>query len=222
MKRVVALALLFVITITAAVPSEARLKKVYLGKVYVSTYHASDNTPRGSRATSSGKKATVGRTVAVDAKNPVVPMGAKVKIQGLGKRTVEDTGGFGRYNNGQRKFDVYMPEGKGFLKKLKAWYLRPETKKERKARIKRARIKAKKRRRKRQRGWFTLRWSMDLPQNVMATDPKWIHKGTVRIGSLYFEVRKYEKGLGNVILVGDEDADGIKVKLDEVVEGVKG
>lgn len=233
MKRIVALILL-----TAAVmadifslsEAEGRMKKIYLGRFYISSYNREDNTPRNSRATASGKLATVGRTVAVDASNPIVPMGSTVIIEGLGHRKVEDTGGFGRYNGGMRKFDVYMPVGQGFLKKLKTWLIRPETKEERKKRLeieRKRRLRREKRlRKKRQKGTFSLKYHPYLADWEIITDPKYIKSGTVRIGTKYLDVRQTKKGLKNTILIGDPEIKDlnmtIKTKLDEVCEEAKG
>ena len=53
--------------------------------------------------TASGVYPTANHTIAVDAKNPFVPMGTKVIMNGV-KYTVEDTGNFARYGV---QFDVY-------------------------------------------------------------------------------------------------------------------
>jgi 3D (Asp-Asp-Asp) domain-containing protein len=216
---------------------EAKMKKVYLGKFYISSYDMSDNTPSNSYATASGKKATVGRTVAVDRSNPIVPMGSKVVIQGLGERIVEDTGGFGRYNGGMRKFDVFTEVGHGFLKQLKTWLVRPETKAEKKKRIKRVKMRQKRRRerrarkrmlarKKRQKGTFLLQYEPILADWQMISDPEYIKSGTVRIGTKYFDIKDTREGIGNVLLVGDEELKDlgleIQTKLDEVCEEAVG
>ena len=53
--------------------------------------------------TASGKKAKPKHTIAVDAYNPIVPMGTKVIIEGV-EYTVEDTGDLNHYGN---DFDIY-------------------------------------------------------------------------------------------------------------------
>lgn len=53
--------------------------------------------------TASGVYPTANHTLAVDASDPIVPMGTKVVMNGV-EYTVEDTGGFGRYGV---DFDVY-------------------------------------------------------------------------------------------------------------------
>lgn len=241
--------LLSLMVLTAAVVSslfsasysECRMVKKYLGKFYISSYDMTDNTPSNSYATASGKRATVGRTVAVDAHNPIVPMGSKVIIQGVGERIVEDTGGFGRYNNGMRKFDVFTEVGKGFLKQCKTWLVRPETKAERKKRllkekrrrerIRRQRLREKRKREKklrkeRQKGEFIFRYSNEVQDLQAITDPTYIKGGTFRVGTKYFDVVGTRKGLENVILVGDPELRDlnmeIKCKLDEVCEEAVG
>lgn len=220
---------------------EAKMKKVYLGKFYISSYDMTDNTPSNSYATASGKRATVGRTVAVDAHNPIVPMGSKVVIQGIGERIVEDTGGFGRFNGGMRKFDVFTEVGKGFLKQCKTWLVRPETKAERKKRllkekrrrerIRRQRLREKRKREKklrkeRQKGEFIFRYSSEVQDLQAITDPAYIKCGTFRVGTKYFDVIETKDGLANVILVGDTELKDlnmeIKCKLDEVCEEAVG
>lgn len=240
MKRIIALIILTanlmsILSSTSAI--EAKMKKVYLGKFYVSSYHASDNTPRNSHATSSGKRATVGRTVAVDMHNPIVPMGSTVVIEKFGKRKVEDVGGFGRYNGGMRKFDVFMPEGKGGLWRLKTWLIRPETKAEKKKRVKLVRMRKKRReerrarkrlreRKKRQKGIFLLKYEPLLADWQMISDPEYIKSGTVRIGTKYFDIKDTREGIGNVLLVGDEELKDlgleIQTKLDEICEEAVG
>lgn len=59
-----------------------------LGRYYITGYCAACNTPRNSRITASGKTATVGRTVAMKG----LPFGARVYIEGIGERVVEDRG----------------------------------------------------------------------------------------------------------------------------------
>lgn len=240
MKKIASMIILManIITVFASTSEvEAKLKKVYLGKFYVSTYNASDNTPRNSHATASGKRAMVGRTVAVDRNNPIVPMGTTVELQKFGKRKVEDTGGFGKYNGGMRKFDVFMPEGKGGLYRLKAWVIRPETKAERKKRLlkekrRRERIKKERERRqrlerkRRQKGYFLLRYTSEVGDLKAITDPQYIKSGTIRIGTKYIDVVKTRKGLKNSILIGDTELKelelAIKTKLDEVCEEAVG
>lgn len=53
--------------------------------------------------TASGRYPTANHTIAVDANNPIVPMGTKIVMNGI-EYTVEDTGNFARYGV---DFDVY-------------------------------------------------------------------------------------------------------------------
>lgn len=59
--------------------------------------------PYANGITASGKKATAKHTIAVDAYNPIVPMGTKVIIEGI-EYTVEDTGDLNHYGN---DFDIF-------------------------------------------------------------------------------------------------------------------
>lgn len=244
MRRLLAMTVftVYIMSIFASTSEiEAKMKKVYLGKFYISSYDMTDNTPSNSYATASGKRATVGRTVAVDAYNPIVPMGSKVIIQGMGERIVEDTGGFGRYNGGMRKFDVFTEVGKGFLKQCKTWLVRPETKAERKnrllkekrrrERLRRQRLRKKRKRerrlrKERQKGEFIFRYSSEVQDLQAITDPTYIKRGTFRVGTKYFDVVETKDGLANVILVGDTELKDlnmeIKCKLDEVCEEAVG
>ena len=76
-----------------------------LGKVYVTAYCPCTECsgPHG-HATASGKKAKENHTVAVDAYDPIVPMGTKVLIDGK-VYTVEDTGDLHKYGN---EFDIFF------------------------------------------------------------------------------------------------------------------
>ena len=103
-----------------------------LGKVYVTAYCPCKECsgPHG-HATASGKKAKEGRTVAVDAYDPIVPMGTKVVIDGH-VYTVEDTGDLHHYGNefdifyekhedtgkwGRKKVEVFIADKDGKIKK---------------------------------------------------------------------------------------------------------
>ncbi|HAC0715743.1 TPA_asm: peptidoglycan DD-metalloendopeptidase family protein [Listeria monocytogenes] len=54
--------------------------------------------------TASGKMPSANRTIAVDAKNPIVPLGTKIVMNGI-EYMVEDTGNFDRYGVA---FDIYF------------------------------------------------------------------------------------------------------------------
>ena len=186
-----------------------------LGEWYCTTYHPSDNTPAGTRNTSSGARATEYWTAAVDYDNPLVPMGSIIEVEGLGRWKVQDYGGFGRYNGGRRALDLFMPESVGFCKPLRVWLIREETKAEKKARLTKSR-------KKRQKESFTLA-PCDEPVGTMIADPDIIKKGaTVQIGFQYYEVTQTRKGLGNTFLIGGLSSVRVDVRLDRVCEEAKG
>ena len=197
--------------------SDAKKVKKYLGKFYISTYKPSDSSQNGHK-TASGKRAKSGRTVAVDRRNPKAKMGSKVHIAGFGDRIVEDTGGFGRYNNGLRAFDLFIEDHeRGGLFYRKCYIYRPETKKEKEKRLERER-------KKRQRGEFILVYDESLAPFQVITDPNYIKGGCISFGGGWFEVVKTKKGLKNTILVGDplmKDMS-LKVRLEMVEEGAVG
>ena len=76
-----------------------------LGKVWVTAYCpcAICCGPYANGITASGKTARAKHTIAVDAYNPIVPMGTKVVIEGV-TYTVEDTGDLNHYGN---DFDIF-------------------------------------------------------------------------------------------------------------------
>jgi cell wall-associated NlpC family hydrolase len=76
-----------------------------LGKVWATAYCpcAQCCGKYANGITASGKKAKPKHTIAVDAYNPIVPMGTKVIIEGV-EYTVEDTGDLNHYGN---DFDIY-------------------------------------------------------------------------------------------------------------------
>ncbi|MBR6223820.1 MAG: C40 family peptidase [Lachnospiraceae bacterium] len=76
-----------------------------LGKVWVTAYCPCSLCcgPYANGITASGKKAKAKHTIAVDAYNPIVPMGTKVVIEGT-VYTVEDTGNLNHYGN---DFDIF-------------------------------------------------------------------------------------------------------------------
>ena len=102
-----------------------------LGKVYVTAYCPCKECsgPHG-HATASGKRAKPNHTIAVDAYDPIVPMGTKVVIEGK-VYTVEDTGDLHKYGNefdifyehhneldswGRRKVEVFVADKNGKIK----------------------------------------------------------------------------------------------------------
>lgn len=196
---------------------DAKKVKQYIGKYYISTYKPSDSSQNG-HSTASGKRAKSGRTVAVDRKNPVAKMGSKVHINGFGDRTVEDTGVFGRFNNGLRAFDIFIENHeRGGLFYRKCYIYRKETKKEKLKRLERER-------KKRQRGAFVLKFDGGLKPWQVITDPKYIKGGCISFGGGWFEVKDTKRGLKNTILVGDPLIKDmlLKVRLDMVEEGAVG
>lgn len=98
-----------------------------LGKVWVTAYCPCSQCcgPYASGITASGKTARAKHTIAVDAYNPIVPMGTKIVIEGT-VYTVEDTGNLNHYGNdfdifyakheqtaqwGRRHVEAYIAEG---------------------------------------------------------------------------------------------------------------
>lgn len=98
-----------------------------LGKVWVTAYCPCSLCcgPYANGITASGKTAKAKHTIAVDAYNPIVPMGTKVVIEGT-VYTVEDTGDLNHYGNdfdifyakhsdcgqwGRRHVEAYIAEG---------------------------------------------------------------------------------------------------------------
>ena len=98
-----------------------------LGKVWATAYCPCSQCcgPYANGITASGKTARAKHTIAVDAYNPIVPMGTKVVIEGT-VYTVEDTGDLNRYGNdfdifyakheqtgqwGRRHVEAYIAEG---------------------------------------------------------------------------------------------------------------
>ena len=206
--------------------SSARMVKQFVGSMVCTTYHVSDNTPRGTRATATGAVAQEYHTIAVDGRNPRFPIGTKLYVEGFGWGVVEDTGGFGKYGV---SLDLFTPENVGFKKPCKVWVYRKETKKEKQKRL--AKI-----RRKRQKQPFRILFETDLPAGTCITDKKYIPKGsTVILENLIVECIDNELDLGNTIRIGiDVDDNNFRdiskflenctyvTKLKEVIENGKG
>ena len=75
-----------------------------LGKVFVTAYcPCRECSGRYGHSTASGARAKPNHTIAVDAYDPIVPMGTKVVIEGK-VYTVEDTGDLHKYGN---EFDIF-------------------------------------------------------------------------------------------------------------------
>lgn len=98
-----------------------------IGEVMVTAYCPCSQCcgPYANGITASGKTAKPKHTIAVDAYNPIVPMGTKVVIEGV-VYTVEDTGNLNHYGNdfdifyashaetsqwGRRKVEAFLAEG---------------------------------------------------------------------------------------------------------------
>jgi len=95
-------------------PDMKRVAKVLKSKLtaYTAGPESTGKTPSHPQygITFSGKKATEGRTIAVDPK--VIPLGTTVYIEGIGYRTAEDTGPAIKGN----RIDVFMNDVKEALK----------------------------------------------------------------------------------------------------------
>ena len=102
-KRIIALICVLIAFLNTS-DIKARVIRESLGEVTISAYSPYCNTPAGTRNTATGERATARHTIAVDANNPIVPVGSKVEIDGI-IYTVEDRGGFGKYG---RDFDIFM------------------------------------------------------------------------------------------------------------------
>ncbi|WP_160132561.1 CD1108 family mobile element protein [Listeria monocytogenes] len=92
-------------TIIRTVTKEIRVGDS-LGKVVTSAYCSCVicNGQWTGGPTASGVMPTANRTIAVDAKNPIVPLGTEIVMNGI-EYTVEDTGNFARYGVA---FDIYF------------------------------------------------------------------------------------------------------------------
>jgi len=192
---------------------DAKQIREYQGELLCTTYHVSDNTPAGTRDTSSGRRATEYRTIAVASRNPRYKQGTHLYVEGFGEGVVEDVGGFGRYGV---DLDLFTPENDGYKKPCKVWLIRTETKKERRKR--RARL-----RKERQRETFRLVYDSSLEPWQIITDPGYIKGGTVQIGITLCDVVGTEKGLKNTIKIGYKPAYfSILTKIGAVYEDAVG
>ena len=222
MKKVLTIAAL-VLMIAFSTKAAAKEIKTYLGEWYVSTYSVSDNTPAGSRATSSGARATEGVTVAVDMHNPLVPMGSIVEIEGFGRRIVQDVGGFGYMNGGCRAFDVFTYPGEGGLFVCKCYLIHKETAAEKAKRLKRER-------KARQKKQMILAYDPTLAPYQVRTYRGVVKCGTIRLRSRdmqisekWLDVVQSKKGDKRIIYTGNRRwCERPVTWLEEVCEGVKG
>lgn len=208
---IIAFVLIILMVILVAGTSSAKVKK-YVGTMTCTTYHVSDNTPRYSRATSTGHRATEWRTIAVDIHSPVFNMGDEIYVEGFGWGIIEDVGDFARYGT---ELDLFTPEGVGFKKECKVY--RPETGKEKQKRLA-------KERKKKQEGWFTLVYNPTLAPWQIITDKDIIPGGTCRMGYNWLDVVETHKHIGQTIQTGNmsEIQRHSRIKLDEVIEEAVG
>lgn len=212
MSSILIFVLMILLIIATASVSNAKTVKEYAGKMVCTSYHVSDNTPRGSRATSTGARATEYHTIAVDMYDPVFPYGTRLYVEGFGDGIVQDCGSFAKYGT---HLDLFTAEGDGFKEHRKVWVVRDETPAEKEKR-------QSKERKNRQEELFTL-VPADMPIGTIAADPCVIKKNaTVQIGWNYYEVKTSVKGLGNVILVGGLSSVRAGVRLDSVFEEAVG
>lgn len=194
--------------------TNAKMIKEYVGKLNCTTYHVSDNTPRGSRETSSGAVATEYHTVAVDKHNPRFPIGTRLYVKGFGEGVVEDVGDFGRYGV---SLDLFTPENDGYRKDCDVYIYRPETKQEIEQRM--AKVRSKRQKKK-----FTIIYDDTLQEGEAITDSSYIKNGTILIGNTFLDVKEHRKGLKNTIRIGNKIPyfTKLKVKLAKVWEGAVG
>lgn len=193
--------------------ADAKELREYQGELLCTTYHVSDNTPAGTRDTSSGARATEYRTIAVDSQNPRFKQGTHLYVEGFGEGVVEDVGGFGRYGV---DLDLFTPENDGYKKPCKVWLLRTETKEEKEKRRAREREN-------RQRDTFRLLYDSSLLPWQIITDPAYIKGGTVQIENTLCDVVDTEKGLKHTIKVGFRpDYEDILTRVKAVFENAVG
>lgn len=238
-KRIGVMITLCAIALTIGITAQAKPKKktirVPLGEWWCTTYHASDNTPRGSHETSSGAYAIEGYTAAVDRRNPLVPMGSIIEVEGYGTFKVQDCGGFGSYNGGRRAFDLFMPENVGFCKPLNVTLIREETDEEYKKRLEKERKEKEKEKEKKRKQshkvMFTVLFDPSLAPYQAITYDGVIKGGTIRFKSYYDQIRytwydvvDTKHGDLRVIFTGNRSQAQFEryVWLDEVVENAKG
>lgn len=234
-KKMFLAVLLCLIALSVGITAQAKPKKkmvrIPLGTWWCTTYHASDNTPRGSHDTSSGAYATEYYTAAVDYKNPLVPLGSTIEVEGYGVFKIQDYGNFGRYNNGRRAFDLFMPENVGFCKPLKVTLIREETDEEYKARLEKEKQKREKKRKQAHKTMFTVLFDPTLSPYQAVTYDGVIKGGTLRFKSHYDQIRYTwydivgtKHGDLRVIYTGNRWQTHFERYswLDEVIEDAKG
>ena len=190
--------------------AKVKYKKIPLGVQRASAYCPATNTPRGSRATASGKRATRKRTIAVDRYNPIADYGDKLLINGV-VYTVEDCGNLGRYGRSlDIFFDTYSEVTEWGVRSVKVCKL-VKVKKTKEDRKEEAR-----------QGWFLLYYDPTLAPWEIKVDKKVAKGGTIQIGYNYYDVRP-TKNLGRVLKTGNRSAIYTRlVKIDGIFEEAVG
>ena len=232
MKRSISVlfALILAFLCVGHIDARAKMKWDYKGVYVASSYTAASNTPSGSHQTWSGHRATEGTTIAVDDRNPIAKMGAKIKLKWrVGKKwyshiyRVQDKGHFGHYNNGRRAVDVFFEYRGWGLRTVKIYVYRKETKKEKQERLEKKRLQELRIKKKKQAEPFIFKYDPTLFPWQVVTDKKIISGGVIRLKWAWLDVVRTEKGLGNVILCGDRSCwFGKRAKLAEIVEEAVG
>lgn len=222
-KKLCAVTLLFIFIISAT--AGAKTVKEYTGEMVCTSYHVSDNTPRGSRATSTGARATEYHTIAVDMYDPAFPYGTQLYIEGFGYGIVQDCGNFARYGTA---LDLFTAEGDGFKEHRKVWVVRPETKAEKMTRKVKKKAKQKQERQTKQKKPFRLVYDPTLLPWQIRTDKDIIPSGTCLIQWneytwCWLDVVDTEESIGHTIYIGDRRAIAYPLmELQDVIEEAVG
>lgn len=220
---IIGLVLSFILIGSGAI---ARTIKEYAGEMVCTSYHVSDNTPRGSRATSTGARATEYHTIAVDMYDPAFPYGTRLYVEGFGYGIVQDCGNLARYGT---HLDLFTAEGDGFKEHRNVWVVRPETKAEKMARKVKKKAKQKQERQTKQKKPFRLVYDPTLLPWQIRTDKDIIPSGTVLVEwdnmtFQWLDVVDTEKNIGHVIKIGNQAAVmcHTQIRLQDVIEEAVG